>query len=626
MHRRTALRVSIIVVMIALILPAYAYINGQGSQTVAQSILKTKFYPSNYNLLGSTTCVSGSLSNLQANDSSYIQFTSYVSATSATDKSDASIVYKSTTLSGNSYPKSRTWTGSTASWGPESQLTDSGSPERTMRVACSPDPTRALDKMVATISNDGFIDVWYFDGSAWTVWNDFASCGTSSNAYQCFDLAYERTSGKCLIVYARGTTTLEIGYRIWTLNSGWTAENTLELPYTTGRVNIVALAQCPATRSGTADDNEIAFICIDTNEDVQGLIWTGSAWSFIGSTAVWDATAAISTKTDIAVAYEMTTGRAVWIWGDSVATHQNYRIWDGATLSAVTDLAMADEGGLCNWISLKSCPNSAWLMYMAIDAGSDLNTAYWDGSAWTVHAEHDADVDTNARRCADIAWESDGTDCLLVWGTASGTLSWRLITPPNTLGAISTPIAAGTHPWVQLRTNHRSVSGDISILGAMLDSANDIGALRWDGTTFTVIGTGTFSTTAGATTYECFDTRFNRNMPTEMKFEVEFLGSSDTKSWTTLKWAIDSSFTASGVTATFQLYNFNSGSYPTGAGSGYMTSTIGATDVTMEQVISTNPTYFKDASGNWRMKITGVLATKACFNWLGDLVRLDCTH
>jgi hypothetical protein len=139
-------------------------------------------------------------------------------------------------------------------------------------------------------------------------------------------------------------------------------------------------------------------------------------------------------------------------------------------------------------------------------------------------------------------------------------------------------------------------------------------------------GVSTFTAAIGSNSWEYFDLRFAKFVPSEMKSEVEFLGSSDLGSWASLIWTINSHFSVAGVTATAQLYNWNSGGYPTGAGDGYMTTTIGTSDMTMTQTINTNPTYFKDASGNWKMKFTGVLATKAYFNWFADVVWLKPAH
>jgi len=111
----------------------------------------------------------------------------------------------------------------------------------------------------------------------------------------------------------------------------------------------------------------------------------------------------------------------------------------------------------------------------------------------------------------------------------------------------------------------------------------------------------------------------NIYLPSEFTWEVEFTGSSNTEAWTQLVWTIDGSFTTEGVTATFQLFNYTANAYST-SGDGYMTDTIGTTDVTKTQTITTNPRHFRDATGHWKIKIKGVKSTLSQFDWRGDLI------
>ena len=173
----------------------------------------TSCYPSSYNLLGSTSYVSGALSDLQSDNAAYMTFRSYVSAASSTAKTDAFCGYRSNTGTGYVTPKARDWTGSTATWSAENELATAGSNVRTPRVAYSPLLSRALDKMMVTTCNDGFLDAYYWDGTSWTVTDNIADTGTTSNDFQCFDIAFEHTTGRCLLVYSRGTATNEIGYK-----------------------------------------------------------------------------------------------------------------------------------------------------------------------------------------------------------------------------------------------------------------------------------------------------------------------------------------------------------------------------------------------------------------------------
>ena len=78
------------------------------------------FYPSDYNLFGSTKYVLGSLTDLQSDNGVYMQFRSYVPGTSTTAKTDAFIAYRSNTgTNTTSSPKNRPWDGDTAAWNAE---------------------------------------------------------------------------------------------------------------------------------------------------------------------------------------------------------------------------------------------------------------------------------------------------------------------------------------------------------------------------------------------------------------------------------------------------------------------------------------------------------------------------
>ena len=95
--------------------------------------------------------------------------------------------------------------------------------------------------------------------------------------------------------------------------------------------------------------------------------------------------------------------------------------------------------------------------------------------------------------------------------------------------------------------------------------------------------------------------------PAQYISEVEFTGFSNTRGLTQLVWTIDASLTVNSASVTIQLFNYQSSSYPA-SGDGYYsyTSSTANVDETKTQTITINPSYFRDASGNWKIKITGV--------------------
>ncbi len=423
------------------------------------------------------------------------------------------IAYRSSSGAGVSIPKYRSWSADTNTWASESALATAGSPVRWVRVAYSPNVTRKEERIVVTLSDNGNLYAYVWSGTTWSQ-TLIASVGTTVNAYRCFDIAYEMKTGRALVVYSRGTATLEIGYRIWNGES-WSSEAQLEAR-TTGVVNWIALASAPGTRSGTGDDNEIAMIYLAADPAVHGYVWTGAAWSEMGVVAIWDTSIAIATEESIAVAYEQNSGKAMFIWADSVISDFYYRVWSGTTLSGPTLRDIPGSDGLGNWLSLKSSPSSNGLLFGVVDAGSDLNTAYWSGTTWTVHTEHDGTVDTHAQRCFDVEWAADGTHAMLLWGTTLSSVSWRKLTPPNTWTTEATIPAEGLNrPWVQLRRPPypiRVATGTApQIVGATLDAVLDIDIFQWDGSAWT--RTADITTDTGVSTYECFEVEFQSINP-----------------------------------------------------------------------------------------------------------------
>ncbi|MGB9853468.1 MAG: hypothetical protein ACPLRY_01470 [Candidatus Bathyarchaeales archaeon] len=111
---------------------------------------------------------------------------------------------------------------------------------------------------------------------------------------------------------------------------------------------------------------------------------------------------------------------------------------------------------------------------------------------------------------------------------------------------------------------------------------------------------------------------------TEERIEVEFTGTSDTNSWASITWTIDVCSATESVNATFQLFNYQSGHYPT-SGNGYMTAIIGTPDTTVTQSITVNSTHFRDDFGGWRLKVIGLKAAETPFDLNVDWIEFKVT-
>jgi hypothetical protein len=215
---------------------------------------------------------------------------------------------------------------------------------------------------------------------------------------------------------------------------------------------------------------------------------------------------------------------------------------------------------------VSSIPASTWTMYYR---------SWLSATGATCH--DDVDV---------IIRQSNGTiRTTVATGVAN---SPSLTTTQQTLSA--------TYSWSAYTVANQTDYLEIDYYVHVTTSASRTAYLRIDDNTL-----GTTSQTRANNVY----------LPSEYTSEVEFLGTSDTTSWTQLVWTVDSAWTAASVSVTIQLYNYTLGGYPTG-GDGYLSYTSSATpstDETKNQTITTNPTQFRDGTGNWRLKIKGVTST-----------------
>jgi hypothetical protein len=110
-------------------------------------------------------------------------------------------------------------------------------------------------------------------------------------------------------------------------------------------------------------------------------------------------------------------------------------------------------------------------------------------------------------------------------------------------------------------------------------------------------------------------------VPCQFTAEMVFEGASNFENWTQIIWTVDGKCTAAGVNVTCQLYNFQTGSYPTG-GDGYQSAIIGTADVTQLQAITINPSYYRNSMTNWfKIKVLCVKTTASQFDWSGDFVQ-----
>ncbi|OGS19579.1 MAG: hypothetical protein A2219_04550 [Elusimicrobia bacterium RIFOXYA2_FULL_50_26] len=388
----------------------------------------------------------------------------------------------------NATPKYRAWTG--ASWNPEppalpQSCLSAAANTRYMRLkSCNIVRDQKILGLLAydgSAAPDGNLFVQLWDGQAGT-WTDLGQMNSASgnmySAYRGFDIAYEQNSGRALIVYGNGTAG-QLSYRLWSSTQGaWVGNaQTLPLSGTSGNVYWVKLSARP-------NSDAIMLATLDANSDIFAAVWNGAGWVNT-STKTLTAAAAIATEKCFDIEWERQSGRAMALWGEGTSTR--YSLWS-STAGAWTVLGTAGPNiaATANWISLAADPSSDRLALSSVDGSSDWNIVIWNGSQWpaalgTDWAEPATTLETNAARCAEIAWEKDSGKCLAAGAATANALyfNWSLWTSGSGWSAL----APDTYNWAD-DLNYVELTADPNtskILALGIDITGSLRTRNWSG-------------------------------------------------------------------------------------------------------------------------------------------------
>src|SRR5262249_33969212 len=150
----------------------------------------------------------------------------------------------------------------------------------------------------------------------------------SDKKYAGAAVAYETTSGRAMLVWNTGKA---LDYSIWNGTSWTTAAVVPTSAFPSGvEPRQIKIAANPLTGS-----NEIVLVVTDRNEVDRALVWNGSSW---GNAIQLDNNTAHN-FTDVNVAYEQQSGRAVVVYASGTAGAVGFQIWNGTSWTAGTPIA-----------------------------------------------------------------------------------------------------------------------------------------------------------------------------------------------------------------------------------------------------------------------------------------------
>ncbi len=328
------------------------------------------------------------------------------------------------------------------------------------------------------VTSGGQLYVLRYNGSTGTWSNEFnvAVGGDGLNGRR-FDIAYEKSTGRAVVVYSASSAVpgQQLRYRTWDpLAQGWSGELTFGSGQLTGTANWVKLASRPGT-------NEIAVAVADNANRLTALIWNGSSWGSEPPAAFTSSVSYTAVAGDLDaydLAYSSQTGDLLVAWADkSLGTN-------GTTSVCHSQYVRASKtwlGSVSVWANTTSIPNYAnagatpYQVIASADplsdnvavlwsrkkiTGAELDARFWRPSGWD--AAGVVTITTtlavpapNTRQFAGLWLASSGYSGLIVPYQDSGGSAYYGACLTNggvfsiTTAAVPVSTGAAPKPWIQ---------------------------------------------------------------------------------------------------------------------------------------------------------------------------------
>jgi len=293
------------------------------------------------------------------------------------------IVVYSNALNNNGYTELayRTWDGYTWSQeyyidDPKSDTASSGINYEWIRL--SMDPTEGSDKIGFAAFDSGWMEysLAMWNGSSWTDWNRVnRSPGIDDG--ECFDIAWEYTSGQCMAVVSEGPN---ISYYIW--NGSWSSYPAFPLT-SQGSNSWTWLRLKPHNVEGS---DRMMLLALDSEGRYAAAIdWDGDSWN--GQGTILDDHLESSWGRCIDGDWEPTGTKFLVAAGDRNVDPISIKTWTpSGGWSHPQNVWAQYPTGISNdqiWIQVDANPKGdAPLMTISwIDVRNDLGVAEWNGTA-----------------------------------------------------------------------------------------------------------------------------------------------------------------------------------------------------------------------------------------------------
>jgi archaellum component FlaF (FlaF/FlaG flagellin family) len=228
-----------------------------------------------------------------------------------------------------------------------------------------------------------------WNGTAWSnglVLESAASIATR----ECVAVEYSQTSGKAMFVWGSGTFFYS---RTWN-GTGWESKS--------AGVNIAATCNWFSLKADPNSDG-LVLVSVDSATQLNTVRWNGTSWIL---DAMQDNSLEPSAGRCADAEFETTPrheGHIVLVWGDLNIDPITYKLFNGTTWSAATQVPTSvfpttDQ----QWHILRR-DKYGKILLACVDDGGDINTGYWNGTYWVWTDELEITASTSARQCFNLS-------------------------------------------------------------------------------------------------------------------------------------------------------------------------------------------------------------------------------
>jgi len=281
-------------------------------------------------------------------------------------------------------PEFRVWNGS--AWS-SPQTIDIGTTGIIYWIKLASNP---MSNEIAMIILDANSDVYgmIWNGTAWG--NGVPLEDTASIAIEeCIAVEYMQTSGKAMFVWGSGTSMYS---RIWNQTS-WSIE--------LSGVNLGATCNWFSLKADSKSD-KLVLVSVDGNSDLNTVRWNGASWTLDSehdSSVETDARRCADAEFETFSGHE---GHIILVWGDLNTDPITYKHFDGTSWSSAIQVSISTLITDQQWHVLRRNADDRILL-ACLDDGSDVNTAYWDGTQWIWSDEVETGASTLGMQCFDLS-------------------------------------------------------------------------------------------------------------------------------------------------------------------------------------------------------------------------------